>query len=175
MTDDTMVEDPIALENKNGDKVVSIGSKDSLKIDACKVLSDPKGKPMQWAVGYESNMDGSPKLDASGNPIPEIEKMTVGSVILRALDAFKKDDEPSMKKKRYRWKWKKRFASAMDNGDEDDPEATGNTMVLVSKANCSFLIKIVHAAFPQNVNIFCAMEEMLDPGAFDLDDEEPED
>ncbi len=175
MTDDIMAENPVALESKNGDKVVSISSKDSLKIDACKVLSDPKGEPMQWAVGYESNMDGSPKLDASGNPIPEIEKMTVGSVILRALDAFKKDDEPSMKKKRYRWKWKKRFASAMDNGDEDDPEATGNTMVLLSKTNCSFLMKTIHAAFPQNVNIFCAMEEILDPSALDMDDEEPED
>jgi hypothetical protein len=170
-----MTEDTVTIESVNGGKVVSIDSKDSLKIDACQILSDTQGEPMQWAVGIASNPDGSTKMDSLGNPVPEIEKMSVGNVVLRALDAFKKDDEPSMKKKRYRWRWKKRFASAMDNGDEDDPEATGDTMVLLSKTNCSFLMKAVHAAFPQNVNIFCAMEEILDPGASDLDDEEPED
>jgi len=57
MTDDTMVEGPIALGSKNGDKVVSINPKDSLKIDACQILNDPQGDQMQWVVGSASNPD----------------------------------------------------------------------------------------------------------------------
>ena len=179
MNDEAAVrEKEIIPERNNGNKVVDI---DSVKpgtfvIDTAIELKDFKGEKMRMQDGVKEDANEEAILDEEGRMIPTFTWVTVGSCLYTALGAFSDKDEPSMKKKRWRGAWKKKVADAMGEGESENPNATGNTLLTLNKQNISFLLRQVHLVFAKDTNILWASAEILDPGSqdLDLDGEEPE-
>ena len=184
VSEDQEVTNVIKLNEKNGTEVTPEEQRpkeidEKMKpfmIDMSIELLDPKGERMRTQTGFEEDEDEEFVLDDKGELIPIFEFMTVGSTLYAALGAFKEKDEPSMKVKRWRGGWRKRVAAVMDNGDLSNPEATGDTNLKVNKMSVSFLLKQVHLSYVRDINIYCAMCELLDPDLMniDIDGEEPE-